>query len=85
MTFEELENYFSIRNEIEFEYQEKQYSITYWYPGEDEENAYISICEFYKYTTEVKTAAELWNDVSREWITVGEMLSSITEEDIYVY
>ena len=85
MTFEQLENYIDCRNEIEFTYRGKQYSITYWYPEENEENVYISFCEFYKYTTEVKTAAELWNDVSREGITVGEMLSSITEEDIYVY
>ena len=55
------------------------------YPEENEKNAFISFCEFYKYTTEVKTAAELWNDVSRDGITVGEMLSSITEENIYIY
>ena len=37
MTFEQLENYVSIRNEIEFTYQGKKYSITYWYPDDNEE------------------------------------------------
>ena len=85
MTFKQLENYISIRNEIEFMYNGKKYSITYWYPDEDEDKAFISFCEFYKATTEIKTAAELWNNVSREGITVGEMLSSIKQEDIYIF
>ena len=48
-------------------------------------NAYISFCEFYKNTTEVKTASELWNNVSRDGITVGEMLSGIQDKDLYVF
>ncbi len=84
MTFEQLENYISIRNEIEFTYRGKKYSITYWYQDGDEDNVYISFCEFYKATTEVKTAAELWNDVSREGVTVGKMLSDVQQEDIYI-
>ena len=85
MTFEQLENYISIRNEIEFTYRGKKYSITYWYPDGDEDNVYISFCEFYKETTEVKTAAELWNNVSRDGVTVGEMLSDVQQEDIYIF
>ena len=85
MTFEQLEDYISIRNEIEFTYNGKRYSITYWYPDENENNALISFCEFYKDTTEVRTASELWNSVSREGVTVGEMLSSIKQGDFYVF
>ena len=85
MTIEQLEEYIRIGNEIEFTFQGKQYSITYWYPDGDEDNAYISFCEFYKETTEVKTASELWNNVSRDGVTVGEMLSGIKEEDIYIF
>jgi hypothetical protein len=85
MTFEQLKNYIYARNEIEFVYHGKKYSITYWYPDGKEDNAYISFCEFYKDTTEVKTAEELWNDVSRDGITVGEMLSGVKQEDVYIF
>ncbi len=85
MTFEQLEDYISIRNEIEFTYHGKKYSITYWYPDDNEDNVYISFCEFYQETTEVKSAEELWNNVSREGVTVGEMLSSVKQKDIYIF
>lgn len=85
MTFEQLENYINTRNEIEFTYNGKKYSITYWYPDDNEDNALISFCEFYKETTEAKTASELWNNDSREGVTVGEMLSTIQPHDIYVF
>ena len=48
MTFENLENYINTRNEIEFIYQGKKYSITDWYPDDNDENVFISFCEFYK-------------------------------------
>ena len=85
MTLKQLENYISIRNEIEFTFQGKRYSITYWYPDDREDSVYISFCEFYKDTTEVKTARELWYAVSRDGITVGEMLSRVKQEDIYIF
>ena len=85
MTFDQLENYISIRHEIEFTYRGKKYSITYWYPDDNEDNALISFCEFYKETTEVKTASELWNNVCRDGVSVGDMLSSIKQEDIYIF
>lgn len=85
MTYEQLENYILTRNEIEFTYQDRKYSITYWYPDDNEDNIYISFCEFYKETTEVKTVSELWNNVSRDGVTVGEMLSGIEQKDIYVF
>ena len=50
MTFEQLEEYINIRNEIEFTYHGKKYSISYWYPDDNEDNVYISFCEFYKET-----------------------------------
>ena len=85
MSFEQLKNYINIRNEIEFNYRGKKYSITYWYPDDNEDDAYISFCEFYKDTTEVKTAEELWNKVSRDGVTVGEMLSGVKQEDVYIF
>ena len=85
MTLEQLKEYYDARNEIEFTFNEKKYSITYWYPDDSEENVWISFCEFYKETTEVRTPDELWNNVSRDGYTVGEMLTSLSDEDIYVF
>ena len=85
MNLEELKEYIETGREIEFNYNDKQYSITYWYPDDNEDNKWISFCEFYKETTEVKTAEELWNNVSRDGVTVGEMLTEIDESQIYIY
>ena len=85
MTFEQLKEYIDIGNEIEFSYNGKRYSITYWYPDGQEGNPWISFCEFYKETTEVKTVNELWNDVIRDGVSVGTMLSEVNADDIYIY
>ena len=85
MTLSELKNYIEIHNEIEFSYKGKKYSITYYYPDDTEDNSWISFCEFYKETTEVKTAEELWNNVIRDGVTVGKMLSSISKDEIYIF
>ena len=85
MNLEELKEYIQTGREIEFYYNDKQYSITYWYPDHNEDNKWISFCEFYKETTEVKTAEELWNNVRRDGVTVGEMLTEVDESQIYIY
>ena len=85
MNLKELTAYVECGHEIEFLFDGKQYSITYWYPDNDENNRWISFCEFYKETTEVKTVEELWNNVSRDGVTVGDMLSSIGNENIDIY
>ena len=72
-------------NELEFTYDGRDYSITYYYPDENDDNVFISFCEFYKETSEVKTAKELWNNVSRYGHTVGEMLSSISGDSIRIF
>ncbi len=85
MTFEQLKDLVDCGHEIEFSFKGKRYSITYWYPNDDENDIWISFCEFYKETTEVRTAIELWNNVSRDGYTVGEMFSSVEIEDIDVF
>lgn len=85
MTFEQLKDLVDCGQEIEFSFKGKRYSITYWYPNDDENDMWISFCEFYKETTEVRTANELWSDVSRDGFTVGQMLSSIEIEDVDVF
>lgn len=85
MTFEQLKDFVDCGHEIEFSFKGKRYSITYWYPNDEEDDMWISFCEFYKETTEVKTAEELWNDVSRDGYTIGQMLSAIGIEDIDIF
>ena len=81
MTKEELTNWVSQGDEIEFNYDSKRFSITY---GEFDGEDWISFCEFYKETTEVKTVEELLK-VERYGITVEQMLASCTEEDIWIF
>lgn len=81
MTKQELFNYIEHGRVIEFIFQSRKYSITY---GIIEGKEVISFCEFYQETTEVETAEELIN-VTREGVTVLQMLESLTEEDIWIY
>lgn len=81
MTKEELIEYVNCGREIEFEYDGKQFSITY---VEINRELWITFCEFYKETTEVKTGEELLK-VERYGVTVEEMLASCAEEDICVF
>ena len=82
MTKDLLIDYVSHGREIEFNYNGKMQSITY---GIVDGKDVISFCEFYKDTTEVTTASDLWNNVYRDGVSVGEMLSSIKQDDIYIF
>lgn len=81
MTKDLLIDYVFHGREIEFKYNGKMYSITY---GIVDGKDVISFCEFYQDTTEVTTVDELLT-VSRYGITVLQMWSSLTENDIWVY
>ena len=81
MTIEELEQLVKTGREIEFSFKDKRYSITYGFI----ENEYvISFCEFYKETTEVKDFNSLLK-VSRNGITVKEMIESVSDKDIEIF
>lgn len=81
MNKEQLVQYVKQGREIEFKYNDKQYSITY---GVIDGIEVISFCEFYQETTEVNDVEELMN-VTRDNVTVLQMLESITDEDIWIY
>ena len=81
MTREQIIDYIEHGREIEFRYQGKMYSITY---SPKATKNYISFCEFYKEPTDVATAEELFN-VTREGVTVLQMLESLTPDDIWIY
>lgn len=81
MTFDELSDYIACGREIEFEYKQHKYSITY---GESSNGDYISFCEFYKETLDVKSAQELWNSYYHG-ISIKDVLLRLTPESIWLY
>ena len=81
MNRDELKELIETGHELEFTYNKKKYSIT---QGKIKGKHMISFCEFYKKTTEFNTFNELC-EVTREGITVLDMLNSITMDDIWVY
>ena len=81
MTREELTVLIETGREIEFTFNKKRYSITYY---NDNREKYISFCEFYKEITDVSTVDELCK-VKRDGVTVLEMLESIEECDMTIY
>lgn len=78
MTKQQLKSLVEAGREIEFDYKGKQYSITYY---SDDREDYISFCEFYKETLDVKDVETLWNSTYMD-MNVGEILSSLTEKDV---
>ena len=81
MTKSSLFDYIDQVREIEFQYNEKKYSITYGeYRGKD----VISFCEFYQESTEVTTADELLS-VIRDGVSVAEMWESISKDDVWLF
>ncbi|MBQ9601073.1 MAG: hypothetical protein IJR46_03590 [Neisseriaceae bacterium] len=78
MTKEELFQLTEVEgNEIEFKYQNKWYSITYW---EYEINKYgFSFCEFYQKPVDVYSFDELIS-IKYNGVTVMEMLESLDED-----
>lgn len=80
MTKEQLFEYITEGREIDFEYAGKKYSITYSPSWEDD---YISFCEYYQYTSDVKTPEELIK-VERDGVTVLQMLESLSDDKIRI-
>lgn len=73
--------YINAGREIEFLYKGDKYSITY---GTLNGRDVISFCKFYDETTEVYTADELLA-VTRNGVSVLEMLESLPLKDVWIY
>ena len=82
MNKEELSHLIEYGHEIEFTWNNKDFSITY--SGDETEKNYISFCEFYKETTEVCSVDDLCS-VERYGTKVIDMLTSINDKDISIY
>ena len=81
MTIDILKKWVRTGRELEFNYKGKDYSITYY---NDDRKDFISFCEAYDETVDVTTVDELWNSTYKG-IKLSDMLSSIPEDDVYVY
>lgn len=81
MTKEQLFEWVDTGRELEFNYKGKNYSIIY---PEIDNKRIISFCQFDDEVLDVATIDELWNSTYKG-IKLSDMLSSIPEDDVYVY
>lgn len=81
MTKEQLFEWVDTGRELEFNYKGKNYSIIY---PEIDNKRIISFCQFDDEVLDVATVDELWNSTYKG-IKLSDMLSSIPEDDVYVY
>lgn len=81
MTKLELKELINLGHEIEFTYNKKNYSITYY---NDDRINFISFCEFNKETTDVSNSDELCK-IRRNGVRVLEMLESLSDKDISIF
>lgn len=80
MRKKELKQLIEEGHEIEFEYKNKKYSITY---GEINGEEVISFCEFDKDTVEVKTFDELLSVRYNDFV-FGDTLVNIKDDKMWI-
>ncbi len=81
MTKEQLFEWVDTGRELELSYKGKNYSIIY---PEIDNKRIISFCQFDDEVLDVATVDELWDSTYKR-IKLSDMLSSIPEDDVYVY
>ena len=81
MTKEILKKWIRTGRELEFSFEGKDYSITYY---NDKRKDYISFCQAYDETVDVSNVDELWNSTYKG-MKVSDILSSVPEDDVYVF
>ena len=81
MTKEQLFKWVDTGRELELSYKEKNYSIIY---PEIDNKRIISFCQFDDEVLDVATVDELWNSTYKG-IKLSDMLSSIPEDEVYVF
>lgn len=84
MNKDELRELINENREIEFEWKKKKFSITYFYEGNNENDKWISFCEFYKEPIDVKTVDDLCK-IEMYGISVLDMLISLSKKDFYIF
>lgn len=81
MTRQKFQELIDCGHEIEFEYDGKRFSITYYEP---KGSPVISFCEFNKEITDVETFDQLC-EVERYGKKVIDMIESISDDDIDIF
>ena len=81
MTKNQLQYYVDNYYDIEFLYNGKKYSITYY---EDDRDDYISFCEFYKTPKDVKNFEKLC-DIKVNGVSLLQIIESLPEDNISIY
>lgn len=81
MTKEQLFKWVDTGRELELSYKGKNYSIIY---PEIDNKKIISFCQFDDEVLDVATVDELWNSTYKG-IKLSDMLSSIPEDEVYVF
>ena len=81
MTKEILKKWIRTGRELEFSFEGKDYSITYY---NDKRKDCISFCQAYDETVDVANVDELWNSTYKG-MKVSDILSSVPEDDVYVF
>ena len=73
----------STGREIEFEYNNKRYSVTYYRDRENNKRM-ISFCEFYQEPTDVKTVDELLA-IKIDGITLEDVFSKLPDDAFDIF
>lgn len=81
MTEKQLRNYVDTGDEIEFNYNGKRYSITYF--STETHKHIISLCEFYKEPEHFLTYEDFKNNAKIDGKSVVEILYGIDDADIF--
>ncbi len=74
-------DYIETGREIEFTYDKKEYSITYY---NDNRVNFISFCEFYKEPIDVSSFDELL-EKKHNGVSIKDMIESLNEDDYSVF
>ena len=81
MTEKQLCNYVATGNEIEFNYNDKRYSITYY--SDDKHKKIISFCEFYQEPADFYSYDEFKENAKIDGKSVVDILSDIDDADVF--
>lgn len=81
MTEKQLKNYIETGREIEFEYNNKKYSITYY--SDETHDDIISFCEFYKEPSDFFSYEEFKKKAKIDGKSVVDILADIDDADVF--
>ena len=79
--FKDFEKWIEIGSEIEFSYKGKNYSVTYFVNGLNQEG--ISFCEFYKEPVEFYTVEDFMNNAKIDNELLKDIWDKVTDISVF--